>query len=154
VGTLIHAVGKRPNHIYRFYGDWGERRLPEVRSKSALHTLLCKELGLPATTSRTEVVHALMDKSWEGSRWVDDFRARLKKTREKKGLTQAQLADRASLSLDGIRALEQGIRRPGLDTLQRLAVALQISVEDLAGVPIIDPGTESYDVVFGTDSGR
>jgi transcriptional regulator with XRE-family HTH domain len=91
-----------------------------------------------------------MNKSWDGSRWVDDFRVRLKRARETEQLTQAQLADRASLSLDGIRALEQGIRRPGLDTLRQLAVALQVSVEDLAGVPAIEPGTESYDVVFGT----
>ena len=154
MGTLIHAVGKRPNQVYRVYGEWGERRFPEFRSKSALYTRLCEELGLPPTSSRWDVVRALMDKSWDGSRWVDDFRARLKKARETKGLTQAQLAERANLSLDGVRALEQGIRRPGLDTLRQLAVALQVSVEDLAGVPAIEPGTESYDVVFGADGAK
>ena len=123
--------------------------MPGIRSKSGLYNLLAAELGLPSETSRTDIVLTLLGKSWDGSRWVDDFRVRLKKAREGKGLTQEQLASRAGLSLDGIRALEQGIRRPGLDTLKRVAIALQVKVEDLAGVPPIDQGTESYDVVFG-----
>jgi DNA-binding XRE family transcriptional regulator len=151
MGTLIHAVGKRPNQVYRVYGEWGERRFPGVRSKSELYEHLRTEMGLPPIASRWDVVRALIDKSWDGSRWVDDFRTRLKSARESSGLTQAQLAERAGLSLDGVRALEQGIRRPGLDTLRQLAVALQVSVEELAGVPAIEPGTESYDIVFGGD---
>jgi DNA-binding XRE family transcriptional regulator len=154
VGTLIHAVGKRPNQVYRVYGEWGERRFPRLRSKSDLYAHLRTELGLPAIASRWEVVRTLVGKSWDGSRWVDDFRTRLKAARETKGLTQAQLAERANLSLDGVRALEQGIRRPGLDTLRQLAVALQVNVEDLAGVPVIESGTESYDVVFGADGAK
>jgi DNA-binding XRE family transcriptional regulator len=127
---------------------------PGIRSKSDLYNLLAAELGLPLGTSRTDIVLALMGKSWDGSRWVDDFRVRLKKAREDKGLTQEQLANRAGLSLDGIRALEQGIRRPGLDTLKRVAVALQVKVEDLAGVLPLDEGSESYDAVFGTHEAK
>ena len=63
MGTLIHAVGKRPNQVYRVYGEWGERRFPEFRSKSALYTRLCEELGLPPTSSRWDVVRALMPES-------------------------------------------------------------------------------------------
>ncbi|MEW6106239.1 MAG: helix-turn-helix transcriptional regulator [Bacillota bacterium] len=148
MATLIHAIGKRPRQVYRVYGAWGERRFPEIRSKSDLYDFLADELGLPRTVSRKDIVFALMDKSWDGTKWVDDFRVKLKSTREGKGLTQAQLAERAGLSLDGIRALEQGIRRPGTDTLRRLAVALQVGVEELISVPKIDPASETHEVLF------
>jgi transcriptional regulator with XRE-family HTH domain len=91
-----------------------------------------------------------MDKSWDRdrSKWVDDLRVKLKSTREAKGLTQTQLAERAGLSLDGIRALEQGLRRPSTDTLRRLAVALQVRVDELLSVPPIDPTSETHEVLF------
>jgi DNA-binding XRE family transcriptional regulator len=148
MATLIHANGKRPNHTYRVYGEWGERRFPAIRSKSEFYTYLARELGLLPGTSRKDIVFALMDKSWDGTKWVDDLRVRFKSARERRGLTQAQLADRAGLSLEGIRALEQGLRRPGADTLRRIAVALQTSVDQLAGVPTIQPGTETHEVIF------
>jgi DNA-binding XRE family transcriptional regulator len=150
VSTLIHAVGKRPKQVYRVYGTWGERRFPQLRSKSELYTFLANDLGLPPSVSRKDVVFALMDKSWDRdrSKWVDDLRVKLKSTREAKGLTQTQLAERAGLSLDGIRALEQGLRRPSTDTLRRLAVALQVRVDELLSVPPIDPTSETHEVLF------
>jgi len=146
--TLIHAVGKRPNQVYRLYGDWGERRLSQIKSKSDLYTLLANELGLSDSTSRRDIVFALVDKSWDGSKWIDDFRVKLKIAREANGFTQSQLAERAGLSLDGIRALEQGLRRPSADTVRRLAIALQISIGKLLSVPSIDPTTETHEVLF------
>lgn len=47
---------------------------------------------------------------------MDDFCVKLKPIRMNKGLTQRQLAKRSGLSLDAIRALEQGIRRPSAAT--------------------------------------
>jgi transcriptional regulator with XRE-family HTH domain len=89
-----------------------------------------------------------MDKSWDGSRWVDDFRIKLKATRQNKGLTQAQLAGRAGLSLEAIRTIEQGVRRPSVDTLRRLAVVLQVDVSELLRMPAIDPASETHEVIF------
>ena len=148
--TLIHAVGRRPRQVYRVYGAWGERRLPQIRSRSELYAFLANDLGLSPSVSRKDVVFALMSKSWdsERSKWVDDFCVKLKSSREANGLTQAQLAERAGLSLDGIRSLEQGLRRPGADTLRRIAAALQVSVGDLIGVPTIDPTSETHEVLF------
>lgn len=146
--TLIHAVGKRPNQVYRVYGQWGERRLPHIRSKSELYSFLAAELGMPTSSSRKEIVFALMDKSWDGSRWVDDFRIKLKSLREAGGLTQRELADRAGLSLQGIRSLEQGIRRPSADTVRRLATVLGVEVQELLMVPRVDPASETHIVLF------
>ena len=42
------------------------------------------------------------------------------------GLTQEELAERAELSVRGLRYVEQGLRRPNRDTVQRLIVALAL----------------------------
>ena len=46
------------------------------------------------------------------------------------GLTQEELAERAGLSVRGLRYLEQGMRRPYPDTVQRLVDALALSADD------------------------
>ena len=148
MATLIHAIGKRPNLVYRVYGAWGERKFPNIRSRSALYSLLADELGLGPNAARKDVVFALMDKSWDDSKWTDDFRVNLKSSREAKGLTQSALAECTGLSLDGIRALEQGLRRPNGDTLRRLAAVLETSVDELLGVPSIDSGSETHEVLL------
>jgi transcriptional regulator with XRE-family HTH domain len=48
----------------------------------------------------------------------------LKSLRVKAGITQAQLAAASGISLGSVRNLEQGIRQPTWDTVQRLAHAL------------------------------
>lgn len=57
-----------------------------------------------------------------------DFGARLRGLRQKAGLTQEDLADRAGLSVNGISALERGTRRqPYPHTVRMLADALGLS---------------------------
>jgi transcriptional regulator with XRE-family HTH domain len=47
------------------------------------------------------------------------------------GLTQEELAERADLSVRGIRDLERGVKtRPRALTIRQLAEALQLSLED------------------------
>jgi transcriptional regulator with XRE-family HTH domain len=66
---------------------------------------------------------------------VDDLRAafgqRLRALREKAGLSQEQLAERADLHWTYISGMERGRRNPGLNTLGRLARALNLSIEEL-----------------------
>jgi len=57
------------------------------------------------------------------------FHARLKELREAAGLTQGTLAELAGLSKGGVANLEQGIRKPSLETAQKLATALGVSCE-------------------------
>jgi len=75
--TIIHAIGKRPNHTYRLYGEWGERRIPEARCKADLYALLRSELGLPAIAGRSDVVGVLLRRSWDAERqeWLGDREA-------------------------------------------------------------------------------
>ncbi len=55
----------------------------------------------------------------------------LKKAREKRKLTQAELATKAGVHEMTISRLERGDRQPSMDLLQRLARALKVKIADL-----------------------
>ena len=62
------------------------------------------------------------------------FGQRLARLRQRKRLTQAQLARRAGLSVAVVQSLEQGVRAdPRLSTVLKLAAALGLPVGELAG---------------------
>lgn len=67
------------------------------------------------------------------------FAQNLSRLRREAGLTQEQLAARASLHRTEISLLERGQRRPLIDTLTRLAGALSLDpgalLEGIAWVP-------------------
>ena len=60
------------------------------------------------------------------------FQARLKELREASKLSQGELAERANMSRGGIAQLETGRRKPGWETLQKLATALGVSIDAFA----------------------
>src|SRR5689334_4110590 len=60
------------------------------------------------------------------------FGARLRAYRAAAGLTQEALAERAGLSVRGLKYLEQGAHRPYPDTVRRLAAALALDAEERA----------------------
>lgn len=51
----------------------------------------------------------------------------IKRCREKAHLTQEQLAEKAGISLDFMGKIEVNISKPSLDTIFKLAIALNIS---------------------------
>ncbi len=56
----------------------------------------------------------------------------LKSSREKKGMTQVQLAKRAKVTQAYVAMLETGVKKnPSLATLRRIAKALKVDVGDL-----------------------
>jgi transcriptional regulator with XRE-family HTH domain len=59
------------------------------------------------------------------------FAARLRELREKAGLTQAQLAQRAGLHLSAVTRFEHGRREPSLASAAKLAAALGVTVDEL-----------------------
>lgn len=62
-----------------------------------------------------------------------DFAATLRRLRHERGLTQAELAERASVSVGAISHLERGINRfPRKDTIQLLGSALGLSADETA----------------------
>jgi transcriptional regulator with XRE-family HTH domain len=73
------------------------------------------------------------------------FGRNLKKTREIRGLTQAELGHRAGMAGAAVSHFETGQRAPSLDSLVKLADALDVSTDQLLGrasasaPPRVDP---------------
>ena len=55
----------------------------------------------------------------------------IKKTREEKGLSQEQLAERLNMTRQAVSNWERGKTEPDIETLQRLSEVLEVSVEEL-----------------------
>jgi transcriptional regulator with XRE-family HTH domain len=67
-------------------------------------------------------------------------RRRLRELRTERGLTLAQVAERASIDVSTLSRLESGKRRLALDHIPALAGALGVSADDLLGAaPAPDP---------------
>ncbi|MFM8816058.1 MAG: helix-turn-helix transcriptional regulator, partial [Actinomycetes bacterium] len=58
---------------------------------------------------------------------------KLVELRESQGLTQLQLSELAGIDRKTINRIENGHFSPSVDTLTRLALALQVSIGDLIG---------------------
>lgn len=65
----------------------------------------------------------------------EQFGARLRREREKAGLSLAQLADASGISKPYLVRLENEPSNPSLELLSRLAEALDVTVADLLGGP-------------------
>jgi len=59
---------------------------------------------------------------------------RIRRARRRRGLTQAQLADRLGISASQITVWETGHRRPSLKSFHRIARALDVDVAVLLGI--------------------
>jgi transcriptional regulator with XRE-family HTH domain len=56
---------------------------------------------------------------------------RLREWRERRALTQRELAEKAGLTLSTVNELDQGIHDARISTLRKLAKALDVEPEDL-----------------------
>lgn len=64
---------------------------------------------------------------------ADIFPVRFKKLRKKQGMTQYQVADRLNVTRSAIGHYEDGIRRPDIDMLVKIADVLYTSADYLLG---------------------
>jgi transcriptional regulator with XRE-family HTH domain len=62
---------------------------------------------------------------------VERMAIKLKRLREQRGLSQEQLAERAGISRTYLARLETARQDPRLSTLEKLAKALRVKVQDL-----------------------
>lgn len=69
----------------------------------------------------------------ESTRPSDVFPERLRTARDKRGLSQADLATRAGFQASAISHFETGTRKPSFDNLRRLADALDVTTDYLLG---------------------
>lgn len=61
------------------------------------------------------------------------FKDRIRETRERKGLSQNDLAEKAGMQASAISHFESGRRAPSFDNLRKLADALDVSIDFLLG---------------------
>lgn len=59
------------------------------------------------------------------------FGKRLQQLRSECGITQEQLANAVDLTVESISNIERGVYGPKFDTLEKIAVALQVPVKKL-----------------------
>jgi putative transcriptional regulator len=57
----------------------------------------------------------------------------IRKIRRQKGLSQVEFGDRIGVSQQVITNYERGIREPDLETMLKIAGALEVSIETLVG---------------------
>jgi transcriptional regulator with XRE-family HTH domain len=70
----------------------------------------------------------------------EPFRLNLRRLRRRAGLSQEQLAARASLHRTAIGLMENGRRLPRIDTLMRLAASLEVTPNELLdGIEWVPP---------------
>ena len=68
---------------------------------------------------------------------VERFGGRLREVRTARGMTQHDLAEKAEVSPAYVGRLERGVAAPGIDLVERLAVALGTTAGDL--LPAAEP---------------
>ena len=59
---------------------------------------------------------------------------RIKESRENQGLSKTKLAEKTGLTLSAISQFESGERDPSLESLKKLADALQVSADYIMGI--------------------
>jgi len=67
------------------------------------------------------------------SRTLASFPDRLREARERRKLTQGELAEKSGLQASAISHFETGTRKPSFDNLRRLADALDVTTDYLLG---------------------
>jgi transcriptional regulator with XRE-family HTH domain len=78
----------------------------------------------------------------------------LRAMREKKGLTQRELAHNLGISQNYIPALESGARRPGPKLRQALIKFFHVDPEDLFEVVMVNPESSTEQVLEPRDHRR
>ena len=64
------------------------------------------------------------------------FGERVRKLRGLRGLTQAELADQAGVSVEWVRRIERGVAGPSFDTIEALGKALAVNVRSPLDLPV------------------
>ncbi|MFF5706016.1 helix-turn-helix domain-containing protein [Streptomyces sp. NPDC012794] len=69
---------------------------------------------------------------------LDEVGPRLRRLRDRHGLTLAALSEETGISKSTLSRLESGQRRPSLELLLPLARAYRVALDDLVGAPPVD----------------
>ncbi|MBR5129215.1 MAG: helix-turn-helix transcriptional regulator [Firmicutes bacterium] len=76
----------------------------------------------------------------------------IKRIRLKKGLTQKQLGDLCGMADSAIRRYELGKANPKIETLKKIADALDVNVQELIFIPLTEKLPPRKDILAGSGS--
>ena len=62
---------------------------------------------------------------------IEKLGQRIREIRKKRGMTQAELAEKAGISVNFVGTAERGIHSPSISTLERIAKALHVNISQL-----------------------
>ena len=71
------------------------------------------------------------------------MRVKLREVRERRFVTQAELSNRTGLTVANISRIENGVQRPRISTVRKLAEALGVEPEELVEWGPAEWGTET-----------
>ncbi len=84
-----------------------------------------------------------------------EINKKIKKLRKEKGLTQKDFANIINISEMSIRRYESGDRKPSVETLNKIAAALNVSVNDLISdsntIDLSSMSNEDLDFIYGNN---
>lgn len=56
---------------------------------------------------------------------------KIRKLRNRAGLSQEELAEKAKIDLTSVSEIESGLRNPSLKTIHKISLALKVSLQEL-----------------------
>jgi len=75
----------------------------------------------------------------------ETFPLRLKEARKMRKMTQCELAKKSGIPTSSIGQFETGARMPSVETLVKLVSALNVTTDNLLGMPLYDAYLETED---------
>jgi len=130
------ALEKKASKAARaiFESNFGEKALDRVEGLARRFNPELSSLRRRKFTIRTEEDHKRVIS------WAVGQRVRME--RERQGLRQEDLADKAGIKRPNIARLEKGRHMPSVPTLQKIAQALNLDMAALMSVPSVKDMTE------------
>ncbi|MET1160233.1 MAG: multiprotein bridging factor aMBF1 [Thermoprotei archaeon] len=109
--------------------DCYRRLIKEGRIKTATQTVQKPS----STKTRQNIPTRILESSYE---IVEDYATKIKRAREKKGWSQAVLAQKVQVSENVIKRIEAGRLKPGIQLARKL--------EKILGITLLEPVVEEY----------
>jgi ribosome-binding protein aMBF1 (putative translation factor) len=103
----------------------------EIQGESAIRSNLPKLLHPQSRSANGDFIPPSDALSHQTDALCAEVARQLRQERERRGLSMTALAQRSGISQPMISLLESGGRKPSLETLLRLALALEVSPDEL-----------------------
>jgi transcriptional regulator with XRE-family HTH domain len=81
------------------------------------------------------MITSVLDKHYMGGAHMDIDGEALRRIRERKLITQAELAEKSGITISTLSRLENGLQQARISTVRKLALALGVNADEILGEP-------------------